>query len=422
MTPDLAPLDIDYARHQFPMLGEAPKDGTSVFMDNAGGSLMLRGVVDRLTDYLYSCDVQHGASYPTSQEASRRYAAAREVWADAIGANDPEEVVFGPSSSILLSMLSQALAGTLEPGDEIVVTRLDHEANVTPWLRWEERGVVIRYWDPDPISGALTIEGLESVLGERTRYVAFTHCSNLLGRIHDVAALTARIHAAGARAIVDGVAFAPHRALRLAEWGVDFYVFSLYKVYGPHHAILYGRREAFEALSTLNHFFVDPARLAPKLELGNANYELSVGSSAVVDYLGELGRRALGASASDDLHPISTGFEAIARHEATLAERLLAYLRQVPEIEVVGPETSDPEVRVPTISFLHKQRASSQIVSSVDRDGIGIRHGHFYSIRYTRALELDDFEGVVRVSLVHYNTVDEVDRLIASLGRAFDWD
>lgn len=399
-------LDLTQIRSRFPALA-----GDDVLFDNAGGSVTLRSVADRIRDYLFETDVQLGASYPRSQQAAARYRAAREGFAAYVGAAQPEDLIFGPSSTVLLRFLAEAMSPLIEPGDEIVVCRADHEANVGPWLALaERRGATVRWWEPDPALGA-TIEGLEAVLSDRCKLVAVGHVSNILGAIHPIAEAAERAHAVGARIAVDGVAFAPHRAIDLAGWGVDYYVFSLYKTYGPHHAVMTGTHEALLALDPVNHYFFSREQLPGKLEPGNANYELSYGSLGVLDYLAEL-QGMVGAEPDPQAR---AAWDAIAAHEEQLARRLLDYLATRADVRVIGPARADRALRVPTISFVVEGRRAEDVVLAIDPHGVGVRHGHFYAARLIDHLGLAEQGGVVRASLVHYNTLDEVDRLIAAL-------
>jgi cysteine desulfurase family protein (TIGR01976 family) len=412
-------LDLSFARAAFPALA-----GETVFMDNAGGSLTLGSVADRIRDYLLTTDVQLGASYGVSVAASERYASARARFADYVNAEASEEIVFGASTTMLLRSVAEAMRPLIEPGDEVVVTNVDHEANVGCWLGLEAVGARIRFWERNHHTGALELDDLDALLGERTRLVCVGHVSNVLGAIHPIREVARRARAVGAWSCVDGVAYAPHRAVDVRALEVDFYAFSLYKVYGPHHALLYARREPFLQLANLNHFFYDRNSIPHKLEPGNANYELSWGAAGVVDYLEALGARSgwndgdNGGDRGDGIPGAAArmaAWAAIAAHEEALAERLLAFLRGREDVRIIGPSTADRTLRVPTISFAHHTRSSAEIVSAVDRHGIGIRYGHFYAHRLVEDLGLMDQDGVVRVSLVHYNTLDEVERLVAVL-------
>lgn len=399
-------LDLDRARAAFPALG----DGFAYF-DNAGGSLVLGRVAERVADYMLTTSVQTGASYVHSQRASARLAEARARVAGWLGARRPEEIVFGPSTTVLAQFLARAMAGRLRPGDEVVVTDFDHESNIGPWRGLEKAGLVIREWKIDPGTMEPDLAALDRLLGPRTRLVAVTHASNILGTINPVAEIARRVHAVGAELVVDAVAYAPHRALDVAGWDVDYYLFSFYKTYGPHLAVMYGKHDKLLELDGLYHYFYGREKVPAKLEPGNASYEASWGAAGVVDYLESLG----GAAGRTGLEH---AFADIAAHEAALAERLLAFLRARTDIRIIGARGSDPLVRVPTIAFKVAGHDSEAIVRQVDCDAIGIRHGDFHSRRLVETLGLADGGGVVRVSMVHYNTLAEVDRLVDSLQRA----
>jgi len=393
-------------RGRFPALA-----GTTVFLENAGGSQVPQSVVDRMRDYMLGSYVQLGASYPLSVRASATVDEARAFVKTLFGGGDGE-VVLGPSTSALLQMLSDCYARMLGPGREVVVARCGHEANVGPWVRLERVGVKVRWWEVDPSSFDSPIDGLTRLLSERTALVAFPHVSNLLGGIADVAAITELAHAAGARVVVDGVACAPHRAMDVEAWGVDWYAFSTYKVYAPHMAALWGRRKAMAGLEGPNHFFVAAGDVPYKLELGGVNHEACAGLLGVRDYLAFLADVAQPDRL--DRHGIERAFDVMAACELPVQARLIEYLLSRPEVRIIGPNHSG-DSRVGTVSFVHRSKSSREITEVVDRSGIAIRSGHLYAHRLCEALGLDPADGVVRVSLVHYNTVEEIDRLIAVL-------
>lgn len=397
-------LDLSRVRAAFPALG-----GEWTYMDNAGGSQCLRSVADRIGDYLLHCNVQHGASYEPSVRAVARLARAQARLAELVGAREPREIVFGPSTTQLLANLASSFARMLAPGDEVVVTDADHEANVGCWTRLQERGIVVRTW---PLhAGTLTLrrEELEPLLSARTKLVCFTAASNVLGTLHPVADLVRCIHDAGALACVDAVAFAPHRLLDVAAWDVDLLAFSTYKVYGPHMGVLYGKADVLLGLPGINHWFIGEDDIPYKLQPGNACYELADGASVVVDYLESLGD---GGTTRERL---VAAFEAIARHEEALSERVLAFLRSRPRVSVHGATTAARATRVPTISFTVRGRSSESVVRALDARHLGARHGHFYARRLVDRLDVPAEDGVVRVSLVHYNTLDEADALVRAL-------
>jgi len=403
-----APLDLDLVRAEFPAL----KSGY-VYLDNAGGSQVLTRVADRVRDYLLTSSVQLGASYAESQAAGARVMAARRSVAQLINAVHEEEVVMGSATTSLMFLFTQALLPSIQPGDEIIVTNTDHEANIGGWTRLEQAGAVIRCWNVNLDTLALDCSDLETLLNTRTRWVAMTHASNILGTINPVQAVARLVHQAGARLLVDAVAYAPHRLIDVQASGADAYVFSFYKVFGPHFAVMWARRELLLDLPSLNHYFIGREVLPYKLQPGNVNYELSYGCIGISDYLVAMGRALNGAGTERQLMQIA--FDAFETHEDLLAERLLAYLRGKRNVRIIGIPEATSGHRVPTISFMVAGRASESIVTHVDQSSIGIRFGDFYAKRLIEALGLDKQGGVVRVSIAHYNTLAEIDRLIESL-------
>ncbi|HEY8376552.1 MAG TPA: aminotransferase class V-fold PLP-dependent enzyme, partial [Nannocystis sp.] len=328
-------------------------------------------------------------------------------------------LILGPSTTQLVFNLAAAFAPSLRPGDEIVVTEADHEANVGAWRRLAGCGAVVKTWPVDHARACLDLADLEPLLSSRTRLVCMTHCSNILGTIVDVRAAAELVHRAGARIFVDGVAWAPHGPIDFPALGVDGYVFSVYKVYGPHLAAAALRPDFFAELANINHHFYDsgPYRLQP----GGANPELVAGCAAIAAHLDDLGADldpAMRESAHDPAMRESAralAWAAIARHEADLAEHLLGFLNSRPRVRVVGETCPDRHVRVPTISFVVDGEPSASIPPRLGAHGFAVRHGEFCSRGLVDALGLRAVGGVVRISLVHYNTHDEVERLIAAL-------
>ena len=402
-------LDLEYVRRQFPALTD-----DVVLLDNAGGSQIARPVFDRISKFMFTANVQLGATYGASVTAARKVAEGRAALAMLLNADRDEEVVMGATATQLFDQLAQALVQHWEPGDEVVVSNFDHEANIGPWRRLEQRGIVVKTWELPMGDHRAGPESLAPLLGPKTRLVAMTHCSNIFGSINDVRAIADLVHDHGALICVDGVAFAPHRAIDVKALDADFYGFSVYKTYGPHHAALYGKYDLLlHKAGNINHYFYDEASVPNKLEPGNPNYELAYSCVGVIDYLEGLvaahGINAEGRTA------IETAFNMIADHEAALSERLLAYLGSRDDVTIVGDQSSDRDARVPTISFVIAGQSSRETVEAVDPSGIGIRFGDFHSKRLVQALDLDDPDGVIRVSAVHYNTLDEMDRLIGQL-------
>lgn len=398
-------LTMDDARGRFPGLRS-----DWAFFDHAGGSPPLGAVIEAAGAHQAAGSVQLGASYGPSVEAQARVDAGRSAAARLV-AGRPEDVALGPSTTANVLRLTRALAPGLEEGDEIIVTNLDHEANLGPWRRLEREGVRIREWRASPRSHELHLEDLEPLLGPRTRVVAFTHVSNLVGSIHDVPAICTRIREHGAMSVVDGVAFAPHRRVDVEALGCDAYLLSLYKVYGPHLGLLWVHPDRRAELDSLNHHFIAETTLAAKLEPGGLQHEAVASLPPILDYLEELGGSSADAS-------LERAFTRVADREAELVAPLLEFLASWDRVHILGRASANPKLRVPTVSFTVDGLRSSEIPILVDEHRVAIRYGHFYAHQFVRDLGLLDRDGVVRASLLHLNTPEEVDRLIAALADA----
>jgi cysteine desulfurase family protein (TIGR01976 family) len=412
MQTALKALNLDHIRAEFPAL-----QNDCVYLDNAGGSQVLRRVADRVRDYLLSSSVQLGASYAESQDAGAKVLAARRAVAELINAARDEEVVMGGSTTVLMFQLTQAIQLGIQPGDEVIVTNTDHEANIGGWMRLQAAGAVVKVWEVNPLSLALELDELERLLTPRTRWVAMTYASNILGTVNPVPEVAQRVHAVGAKLCVDAVAYAPHRLVDVQASGADMLVFSFYKVFGPHYAVLWVKHDLLLALPSLNHYFIGTDVLPYKLQPGNVNYELSYGCVGICDYLVDVGQQLAGVAGDGGTarQQMQRAFDAFERHEDALAERLLAYLRSKPSVRIIGRDTATAGGRVPTISFMVAGQQSETIVRHTDRFRIGIRFGDFYAKRLIESLGLHSQGGVVRVSIAHYNTPAEIDRLIKHL-------
>jgi len=408
-------INLEYVRSQFPALS-----GKWTFFDNAGGSQTLEPVMKRIHEYLVSSDVQLGASYAVSKLAGERVAAAAEAMATYVNAAHPSEVVMGPSTSMLIRILSICISETFAPGDEVIVTNCDHEANIGPWIDLSKKGITVKTWSLDPDTWELHLEDLKKLMTDKTRIVALTHASNILGKINPIKEIARVVHERDAMICVDGVAFAPHRSIDVQELDVDFYALSFYKIYGPHYALLYGKRDHLLRMPGINHFFIGPDEVPYKFQPGSVNYELCYGMLGLWDYLGGFAaghRRADFNNNGRDL--VEFVFETISQHEETLSRRLLDYLTNKPNVRIIGPSQPDRSQRMPTVSFVVTGRHSDSITVEVDKFNIGIRYGDFYARRLIDDLGLGPQNGVVRVSMVHYNSIEEVDRLIEVFDRLF---
>ncbi|KZV97284.1 PLP-dependent transferase [Exidia glandulosa HHB12029] len=414
----MATLNVDECRAKFPSL-----KGGYIFADNAGGSQCLKSVVDAVSDYLLNTNVQLGADYSVSVESTQRVGLGSIATAELVNA-DADEIVFGSSSTALVENLARAMDGDIQSTDEFIISDADHEANAGPWKRLAaRRGLNVQHWIPvalspneNPYAVSLRIEDLLPLVTAQTRLVAFTACSNILGELVDVkkvvAALRAKAKELGTRKLevcVDCVAYAPHRRIDVRDWDADYVFFSYYKVYGPHASVMYTRRSSRDDLASLAHYFLTAPTY--KLAVGGSGYELTYGCSAVLPYLSNL-------AGKDDLN---ASFAAITRHEKALMEPLIGYLlsdeAKARGVRIVGPEGVDG--RVPTVSFVvvgDKPFKSKEVVAEFDKRGnIGIRFGHFYAYTLLKQLDLTPEDGVVRISLVHLNTVEEVEKIVSIL-------
>ncbi|KAG9024294.1 hypothetical protein FRB95_011708 [Tulasnella sp. JGI-2019a] len=431
----MAPLAVENdCRPHFPAL----KDGY-LFADNAGGSQCLKDVADRIYDYLINTNVQLGADYSVSVTATRRTIVDGPTSTmKLVNASSKDEIFFGSASTMLVENLARAMEADVLDGEELVVSFADHEANIGSWVRLaERRGIRVVPWKArvssdssaeheNPFAVALQLSDLDSLITNKTRLVSFTACSNILGQLVDPKEIIAHIRALGkakgARKIevcVDCVAYAPHRQVDVRGWDVDYAFFSYYKVYGPHTSVIYARQASLDrSLTSLAHYFLNTIKLSP----GGVGYELTYGCTGVLPYFIQLGGGSSTAS-GEKMQYLKAAFEKIAVHEQLLMEPLVTFLlsQYKAGVRIIGPESSKSDVRAPTISFVvvggdgqTKRLQSRDVVAKFDAIGdIGIRYGHFYSHRLLSGLpKMDPDDGVIRISLVHYNTIQEVERLI----------
>ena len=401
-------MDIEFVRNQFPAL-----EREFTFMDNAGGSQTLKKVAERISGYLLHHNVQLGASYKVSSKPGENLPYAPKQVSQNINAGRPEEVVIGPSSSMLLRILSICISKQWQEGDEVIVTNTDHEANVSPWTDLKEKGIKVKIWKANPESLELEISDLNKLLTKRTKLVAVTHASNILGSINPIKEIAKTVHKAGALICVDGVAYAPHRRVDVRKLDVDFYVFSWYKTYGPHLAVMYGKYNQLYKMDGINHYFFTKKDVPYKFQPGNLNFELTYSLLGITEYFEQLFKHEFPREKKIDFQQkMDKIFEHIGRHEERISKPLINYLAEHPDIKIIGKDIADREQRVHTISFVHHKMKSDEIVEKVDDYRIGIRFGDFYAKKLIEDAGLKEKNGVVRVSLVHYNSLDEVKRLI----------
>ncbi|NTE87989.1 cysteine desulfurase-like protein [Agrobacterium rubi] len=410
-----SPLNLDYVRSQFPGLSRG-----WTYFDNAGGSQILKGALERINTFLIEKNVQIGGSYEVSQSAANALYEARTAAMHLVNASRPEEIVFGNSTTALLQNLARAMQSQLSAGDEIIVTVSDHESNIGPWDRLQDAGITLKFWPLNKETLTLDLADLAPLMSERTKMVCITHVSNILGSINPIREIADFVHARGAKICVDAVAYAPHRAVDVQAFDVDYYVFSLYKTYGPHYALMYGKYDLLIELDTLYHYFYGKDKVPGKLEPGNPNYELAYSTCGIVDYLTTLGEQA--GETGSVRQKIEAAFTAITAQENLLTERLLSYLRSRNDCRIVGQVSNQDETRVPTIAFRFDDREAGELCKAMDGENIAMRFGDFHSRRLAEYLDLTDHGGMLRVSMVHYNTLEEVDRFTAVLDRILSGD
>lgn len=404
-------LDLDFVRAQFPAFSEPSLQGFAHF-ENAGGSYACAAVVERLERFYRRTKVQPYYDFAPSRAGGEAMDAAKERMADWLNVGR-DELHFGPSTSQNTYVVAQALRQELKPGDEVIVTNQDHEANVGVWSRLEHDGIVVREWHVDPETAELHPMDLEALLGARTRAVAFTHCSNIVGSINEVREITGMIRDAGAWSIVDGVSFCPHGMPDIPMLGADVYLFSLYKVYGPHLGVMYLRGDLNAELPYQGHFFnaLNPAaRFTP----AGPDHAQVASVNGVIDYMEAVHDHHgdPGASVAEKAASVRNLFR---DHETRLLQPLLDFLSEHPRVNLIGRDRA--AARAPTVAFTVEGERSQEIASNLGSRGLGVGAGHFYAYRLVEALGHDLEDGVLRASFVHYTHPDEVERLISTLDR-----
>ena len=414
-------LDLTCVRSEFPALARQVNGQPAVFLDAPGGTQVPQRVIEAMADYLARSNSNSHGAFETSRRTDEILEQAHAAVADLLGCR-AEEVVFGPNMTTLTFAMSRAIAREMKPGDEIIVTNLDHDANVTPWRALEEQGAVIRVADIHAQDCTLDMEDLLGLLNERTKLVAVGFASNSVGSINDVAAITKAAHQVGALSYVDAVHYAPHGPIDVREIGCDFLVCSVYKFFGPHVGALYGKAEHLERLRP---YKVRPAsdEIPDRWETGTQNHEGLAGAAAAVDYLADLGSRFGAAAGSTDSGALSerrwlllAGMRAIQRYERELAGQLIRGLLAIDGLQFYGiRETNRLGQRAPTVSVRlagHHPRATARHLGD---QGIFVWDGNYYALSLSERLGVEAAGGMVRIGLAHYNTPREVERLVEAL-------
>ncbi len=406
---------VDRIRKQFPAL-----ESGLVFFDGPGGTQVPRGVIDAVAAYYREANANEHGLFDTSRRSDAIIAAGRAAMADFLNARSEDEIVFGANMTTLTLHMARALGRDLKPGDEVVVTRLDHDANVAPWLHLQETGAVVRWLEFDPRDCTLCLDDLDVVIGEKTRIVAVGLASNAFGTINDVPRIVAAAKRVGALTFVDAVHYAPHRPIDVQKLDCDFLACSPYKFYGPHSGTLYGRREILERLRP---YKVRPSRscIPDCFETGTKNHENIAGVAAAVDFLASIGAgpdEGFAANAAGRRRCLKQALAVIMEHERRLFARLLGGLREIMGVRIYG--ITDPHrlgQRTPTACFTLPGLSPAQVAEKLGQAGIQVWDGDYYAWEAMRFLGLGDKGGAVRAGLSLYNTEAEVDRFLEELDR-----
>jgi cysteine desulfurase family protein (TIGR01976 family) len=410
-------IDLSALRRQFPALSEMDDGKPRLYFDNPAGTQVPQPVVDRMSDCLLRKSANIGGYFRTSTLAGEVADGAREAMADFFNAPSPDEIVFGQNMTSITFHLSRSIGRHLQAGDEIILSQMDHDANVEPWkLLARDFGLEIRWLPFDIETFEFDLSKLDDVLSSRTRLVCVGGASNLTGTINDIETICAKARDAGAWSFIDAVQSAPHIATDVKRFGCDFFVCSAYKFFGPHQGILWGRRDVLEQLEP---YKVRPAprELPWCFEAGTQSHEGMAGTAAAVDYFAWIGKTMADAAATDNRRQlICAGLDLLFDYEKSLAERLISGLQDIPGVRIQGITDADAmHRRVPTVSFVHDHHSSASIAEALAARNIFAWSGHNYALEAARALDIEKSGGAVRIGAVHYNSVDEIDVVLNAL-------
>jgi cysteine desulfurase family protein (TIGR01976 family) len=408
-------LDFNWVRSQFPSLSQTVNGYPATFLDGPGGTQVPQRVIDAISEYLKRDNANTGGAYATSRHTDAMIAEARSAMADFLGC-DPDEVVFGPNMTSLTFAISRSIGRELGPGDEIVLTHLDHDANVSPWRALEEHGVTIRMAEIHEGDCTLDMDDLAHKITSRTKVVAVGYASNAVGTINDVAQVVRLAHQRGALAYIDAVHYAPHGPIDVHALDCDFLVCSTYKFFGPHMGVLYGKREHLKRLEPYK-VRANTNAIPNRWEWGTMNHECIAGITACVDYLADLGRH-VNSSASTRRAAVLSAFDAIQKHERGLMENLIPGLLAIPGLKLYG--IGDPkrfDHRCPTIAFRIKGHTPLELATRLGERGFFTWDGNYYALNLTERLDVEKDGGFLRIGLAHYNTTQEVDDVLSALGQ-----
>jgi len=416
------PLDLSRIRAKFPALSLSDNGRRRIYLDNPGGTQVAQPVIDRMNHYLIHCNANKDGAFATSLESDEILHEAHAAMADMLNAASPDEIIFGPNMTTLTFSISRALGRLLNPGDEIVVTRLDHDADIASWL-WvaEDRGAVVKWVDIREADCTLDMADFESQITERTKIVACGYASNAVGTINDVKAVVDMAHAAGALAFVDAVQYVPHGPTDVQSLGCDFLACSPYKFFGPHMGVLYGK---YDLLDQLRAYKVRPAKNKPpyKFETGTQNHEGITGTLGAVEYIAWVGEEfgaeyqsRFSGMSGRRLH-IHSGMAAMMAYEREISERLIKGLSQIPGVKIWGiTDRNGLDRRVPTVSFTLEGWHPLEVAKKLGEQNIFVWDGNYYALAIMERLDLERRGGMVRVGAAHYNTDNEIDQLVEAV-------
>lgn len=415
-TPDLS----SYRRY-FPSLASTVGEQPTIYFDNPGGTQVAQQVIDGIVAYLRTSNANTGGAFLTSQYTDELIAQARRGMADFLNASSPQEVIFGPNMTTLTFAFSRAIGKTLHPGDEIVVTVLDHDANVAPWLALQERGIEVRMVDVHPADVTLNMEDMRAKINARTKLVAVGYASNAVGTINDVATIIGWAHEVGALAWIDAVQFAPHGPIDVQALDADFLVCSSYKFFGPHLGILYGKQEHLERFPA---YKVRPAsnETPDRWETGTQNHECLAGLVGAINYLEMLGREQREryseafTNFSGRRRDLKIALQAMMDYERGLSTQLLAGLREIKGLQVYGiVDTARLSWRVPTVTCTIEGHTPRELAEHLAAQNIYAWDGNYYALGIMERLGLEERGGALRLGMAHYNTTEEVRRVLEVL-------
>ena len=419
MEPGYDPL---YLREQFPSLGRTFNGRQVIYFDGPGGTQTPLRVIQAMSSYLRNHNANLGGAFVSSKESDEVVYNARLAMADFLNAHSPDEIAFGQNMTSLTFAASRAISRQWRPGDEVIVTRLDHDANITPWVTAaEERDVTVRWWDVRTHDCVLEISKLERLLNPKTKMLAVTYASNAMGTINDISRITQLAHQVGALVYVDAVHYSPHRAIDVQEVDCDFLAVSAYKFFGPHVGVFYGK---YELLESIKAYRVRPAPKRPpgKWETGTQSFESLAGVTAAVDYLASIGekygqeRLSAGSGISGRRRKFIGAMRAIKEYEEGLSRNFLEQAASVPGLKVYGITNIEQlSERTPTFAVSVEGYTARQAAEYLGEQGIWVWDGHYYAVEVMERLGLMDSGGLVRIGLVHYNTEEEINRTIESL-------